>query len=193
MILTRKYNKKKKVERRKEIDMIFVIGNEGFEISRETIFKATKGVPPKQFDGRNRYYVELHGLKYPIKQPIHLVTELPYTGRFGAQDAHRILTKLGFTVKLLSSTKGPELARRIATSTDPTDGTMKFAITLEQDEDGYIVASCPALPGCHSQGKTDEEAISNIKEAIRGYIASMRRHGEPVPEIKEIREVEVLV
>ncbi len=51
---------------------------------------------------------------------------------------------------------------------------MKFAITLEQDEDGYIVASCPALPGCHSQGRTREEAI-------RGYIASMRKHGEPIP------------
>jgi antitoxin HicB len=173
--------------------MTFIIGNESFEISREKIFKATKGVRPKQFDGRNRYYVELHGLKYPIKQPIHLVTGLPYTGRFGAQDAHRILTKLGFTVKLLSSTKGPEPVRRTVTSTDTTDGAIKFAITLEQDEDGYIVVSCPALPGCHSQGKTDEEAISNIKEAIRGYIASMRRHGEPVPEIKEIREVEVLV
>jgi antitoxin HicB len=173
--------------------MIFVIGNEGFEINRETILKAIKGVSPRPFDGRNRYYVELHGLRYPIKQPIHLVTELPYTGRFGAQDAQRILTKLGFTVKLLSSTKRSEPARRIVTSTNQTDGSMKFAITLERDEDGYIVASCPALPGCHSQGKTDEEAISNIKEAIRGYIASMRRHGEPVPEIKEIREVEVLV
>ena len=36
---------------------------------------------------------------------------------------------------------------------------MKFAITLEQGEDGFIIASCPALPGCHSQGRTREEAI----------------------------------
>jgi len=58
---------------------------------------------------------------------------------------------------------------------------MKFAITLEQDEDGFIIASCPALPGCHSQGKTREEAVANIEEAIRGYIASKRKHGEPLP------------
>jgi len=58
---------------------------------------------------------------------------------------------------------------------------MKFAITLESDEDGFIVASCPVLRGCHSQGKTKEEAIANITEAIRGYIASMRKHGEPIP------------
>jgi predicted RNase H-like HicB family nuclease len=69
---------------------------------------------------------------------------------------------------------------------------MKFAITLEQDEDGFIVASCPAFPGCHSQGRTKAEAIANITEAIRGYIASMRKHGEPIP-VTDIEEVEVAV
>lgn len=173
--------------------MKFIISNESFEINREDIMNATKGTDPKGFDGRNRYYVVLHGLKYPIKQPIHLVTGLPYTGRFGAQDAYRILKKLGYSIKLLSVATGPEPVRRITTNTDTNDGLIKLAVTLEQDEDGYITVSCPVLPGCHSQGKTDEEAITNIKEAIRGYIASMRKHGEPVPEIKEVREVEVLV
>ncbi|MGB2885396.1 MAG: type II toxin-antitoxin system HicB family antitoxin [Dehalococcoidia bacterium] len=70
---------------------------------------------------------------------------------------------------------------------------MKFAITLEQDEDGYIVTSCPALPGCHSQGRTKKEAIANVKEAIQGYVASMRKHGEPIPSLKEVEEVEVTV
>jgi antitoxin HicB len=56
--------------------------------------------------------------------------------------------------------------------------TIKFTITLEKDEDGYIVVSCPALPGCHTQGRTKAEAISNIKEAIAGYIASIQEHGE---------------
>ena len=70
---------------------------------------------------------------------------------------------------------------------------MKFDITLEQDEDGYIVASCPALPGCHSQERTEEEAIANIREAIRGYVASMRKHGEAIPSITEVEEVEVAV
>ncbi len=69
---------------------------------------------------------------------------------------------------------------------------MKFAITLEKDEDGFIVASCPALPGCHSQGKTRQEAVANIEEAIRGYIASKRKHGEPLPTT-EVEEVEVAV
>ncbi|OGO43899.1 MAG: hypothetical protein A2137_04820 [Chloroflexi bacterium RBG_16_58_8] len=68
---------------------------------------------------------------------------------------------------------------------------MKFAITLERDEDGFFVASCPALPGCHSQGKTKAEAIANIQEAITGYIASLKKHGEPIPSIDEVREVEV--
>lgn len=70
---------------------------------------------------------------------------------------------------------------------------MKFAITLEQDEGGFFVASCPALPGCHSQGRTREEAIANITEAIRGYVASMHKHGEPIPAITEVEEVEVAV
>ena len=69
---------------------------------------------------------------------------------------------------------------------------MKFTVTFEQDEDGFFVASCPTLPGCHSQGRTREEAIANIAEAIRGYIASMRKHGEPVP-VTEVEEVEIAV
>lgn len=67
---------------------------------------------------------------------------------------------------------------------------MKFLITLEEDEDGFIVAGCPVLPGCVSQGKTREEAIANIQEAIRGYIASLRKHGQPIPKA-ELTEVEV--
>jgi antitoxin HicB len=58
---------------------------------------------------------------------------------------------------------------------------MKFAITLETDEDGFVAVSCPALPGCHSQGKSKDEAIANIKEAIEGFVISMRNHGEPIP------------
>ena len=51
---------------------------------------------------------------------------------------------------------------------------MKFIVTLDDGEDGYIVASCPALPGCHSQGETREETLANIKEAIEGFTESMR-------------------
>ena len=67
---------------------------------------------------------------------------------------------------------------------------MKFAVTLEYDEDGFIMVSCPALPGCHSQGKTREEALVNIDEAIRGYLISMRKHGQAI-RLTEVEELEV--
>jgi predicted RNase H-like HicB family nuclease len=47
---------------------------------------------------------------------------------------------------------------------------MIFHITLEKAEDGWIVAECPALPGCVSQGKDEKEAIENIKEAITAWL-----------------------
>ncbi|MDO8525775.1 MAG: type II toxin-antitoxin system HicB family antitoxin [Candidatus Omnitrophota bacterium] len=47
---------------------------------------------------------------------------------------------------------------------------MRLKIVLEKGEDKYIVASVPSLPGCHSQGKTEKEAIRNIKEAILLYL-----------------------
>jgi len=49
-------------------------------------------------------------------------------------------------------------------------------------EDGYWVAECPSLPGCVSQGKSKEEAISNIREAIKGYIAALEGDKLPVPQ-----------
>ena len=54
------------------------------------------------------------------------------------------------------------------------------------------MASCPALPRCHSQGTTKENAIANIKEAIEGYIISMREQGETIP-VQAVEEVEVSV
>ena len=47
--------------------------------------------------------------------------------------------------------------------------------------DQYWVAECPSLPGCISQGKTKEEAISNIREAIEGYVAALEEDHLPVP------------
>ena len=44
---------------------------------------------------------------------------------------------------------------------------MKFVVTLFQDEDGVFIAECPSIPGCVSQGKTESEAESNIREAIK--------------------------
>jgi antitoxin HicB len=58
---------------------------------------------------------------------------------------------------------------------------MKFRVLIEQDEDGIFIASVPELPGCISQGKTRNEAISNITDAIQGYLISLKKHNEPIP------------
>ena len=58
---------------------------------------------------------------------------------------------------------------------------MKFRVIIEPDEDGVFVAECPTLPGCISQGTTREEALANLKEAMSGYLASLKKHNEPVP------------
>ena len=47
---------------------------------------------------------------------------------------------------------------------------MIFHVVLENDEDGWIVAECPSLPGCVSQGKSEQEALENIKEAITAWL-----------------------
>ena len=92
---------------------------------------------------------------------------------------------------------------------------MKYRLYLEPDEDGVFVATCPALPGCISQayrphgwreydsptcpalpgcisqGQTRAEATENIREAIEGYLISLRKHGDPIPPgiIEEVIEV----
>jgi predicted RNase H-like HicB family nuclease len=58
---------------------------------------------------------------------------------------------------------------------------MKFRVVIEPDEDGVFVAECSSLPGCISQGATREEAVANIKDAIAGYLVSLKKHDEPVP------------
>jgi len=55
-------------------------------------------------------------------------------------------------------------------------------VVIYPGEDGYWIAECPSLPGCVSQGKTREEAIENIKEAIQGYIKDLEEDNMPVPE-----------
>lgn len=55
-------------------------------------------------------------------------------------------------------------------------------VVVYPGEDGYWVAECPSLPGCVSQGKTREEAIVNIREAIQGYTKALEEDNLPVPE-----------
>lgn len=58
---------------------------------------------------------------------------------------------------------------------------MKHRVLIEQDEDGMFVVECPSLPGCISQGRTRNESIENIQDAIKGYLESLRKHNEPIP------------
>jgi predicted RNase H-like HicB family nuclease len=55
-------------------------------------------------------------------------------------------------------------------------------VIIYPGEEGYWVAECPSLPGCISQGKSRQEAIINIKEAIQAYIGALEEDGLPVPE-----------
>ena len=70
----------------------------------------------------------------------------------------------------------------------------KFLVYLEAAEEGGYIVSCPQLPGCVTQGETVDEALAMIKDAIQGYIASLRKHGEPIPLSLEegIERVEVV-
>lgn len=68
---------------------------------------------------------------------------------------------------------------------------MKYRVTVAQDEDGMYAAEVPSLPGCISQGKTRDEALRNVREAVEAYLESLKKHGEPVPPpiTEEIIEV----
>jgi predicted RNase H-like HicB family nuclease len=65
---------------------------------------------------------------------------------------------------------------------------MKYKVVVRESEEGFSV-SCPGLPGCWSQGRTEEEAIANIREAIREYLEAR----DAVMKDEDTREVEVLV
>lgn len=66
---------------------------------------------------------------------------------------------------------------------------MKLAITMYRDEDGWFVVECPAIPGCASQGRTEDEAIENIREAIALCLEARKEAGLPLTI--DMREVEI--
>jgi predicted RNase H-like HicB family nuclease len=68
---------------------------------------------------------------------------------------------------------------------------MKLSVTIDRDEDGVWVVECPCIPGCVSQGKTKEQAIKNIEEAIALCLEVRAERGLPLTV--ETRQVEVLV
>ena len=67
---------------------------------------------------------------------------------------------------------------------------MVFKVILKPDiEDGGFNVSCPALPGCHSQGDTEEEAIENIKDAIGGCIEALNQRARTHDQTEKVVEV----
>jgi predicted RNase H-like HicB family nuclease len=66
-------------------------------------------------------------------------------------------------------------------------------IVIEGDADGYFV-SCPALEGCYSQGDTYEEAVENIKDAVRLHIEDRLADGEEIPQVSvSLSTIEIAV
>jgi len=58
---------------------------------------------------------------------------------------------------------------------------LSYRVIIEKDEDGILVARVPDLHGCATEGKTREELMNNVKEAILVYLEALKEHGEPVP------------
>ena len=68
----------------------------------------------------------------------------------------------------------------------------RFKVILERESDGGFSVYVPSLPGCASQGDTQQEALTNIREAIEGYLLSLRDDGLPIPSEHTIMtEIEV--
>jgi len=68
---------------------------------------------------------------------------------------------------------------------------MKFLITIFRDEDGIYITECPSIPGCVSQGRTEQEAVKNIQEAIKDCLEVRAEKGLPLTV--STRQVEVRV
>ena len=71
---------------------------------------------------------------------------------------------------------------------------LNYTVYLQKAEEGGYIVSAPALVGCVTQGETKEEALEMIKDAIEGYISSLKKHGETIPSEKgEVEKVSVSV
>ena len=62
----------------------------------------------------------------------------------------------------------------------------QFPVIIEEDEDGFFVADCPALTGCHTQGKTLEEAITRIREVIELHLEILKEEQQEIPKLKPV-------
>lgn len=64
--------------------------------------------------------------------------------------------------------------------------TYNFPVIIEKDEEGFFVADCPDLQGCHTQGQTLEEAITNIRDAIKLHLKILREEKQEIPKIQPV-------
>ena len=64
--------------------------------------------------------------------------------------------------------------------------TYQFSVVIEKDEDGFFVADCPELQGCHTQGRTLEQAISNIRDAIKLNLKVLKAEKQEIPKMKPV-------
>ena len=62
----------------------------------------------------------------------------------------------------------------------------QFPVIIEEDEDGFFVADCPALTGCHTQGKTLEQAITRIREVIELHLEILKEEQQEIPKLKPV-------
>ena len=172
--------------------MQFTIAGKRYELDLESVMQTASYVVPDEFDGRHKYYVDIGGRRIPIKQLLAEVTGLR-RAEFITDEAFRVFRKLGLEIQGFGNQTRPMADLSVLDRPRDREAvSYSFAVSLEPDEDGYIVASCPQLPGCHSQGRSRQDAIRNIQEAIRGYLASMKRHGEEIPLVDwELVEVAV--
>jgi len=68
---------------------------------------------------------------------------------------------------------------------------MQLLVVLKGGEDGYVVAECPALPGCVSQGRTRAEALENIREAVELCLESREEEGWDLPQFCAVAHVQI--
>ena len=92
---------------------------------------------------------------------------------------------------LIRSPTAPQLTNMLAglaycTALSENELSMKYKVALKKSKEGYSV-SCPGLPGCWSQGKTEDEALENIQDAIREYLEAAVK----ISKGAKVREVEV--
>lgn len=60
--------------------------------------------------------------------------------------------------------------------------TYVYSVDIDQDEEGGFIVTVPALPGCVTYGETYEHAVANAEECIAGFIESLRKTGDPIPQ-----------